>query len=1225
MANNDPLELRLYDTDLTTVLGILSSASTDLYLQMNEPGSGQVKIPLNSNAAAVITSDQFVEVRYRGAVRGGFFVENIGKDEANSGEVGGQWMTISGRGAMFLLDDAIVSDDGTGASVRSFSGTKAGMIIQLIQEAQNRGGLANLDYDFTDTDDSDSTAWTDDEPLEIPVGKSLLDVVRDFSKTGIDFSILPDGSGAFVLSAYKNGIGTDKSETVYFRIGQNCQEVSHQEAGGDIRNAFKVKYKGGFTTIKDNASISARRRREGFLDLRFAGDLSAAQTFGSAELLLKKDPKKQIAIKVDDVTGPKVFATYDLGDYIMLDKTGFEESHRVRGMQLSWSDSGYAAITVDLNSIILENEIRMAQDVEWLKDVWETAHDANLLEVKYWAEIGKSNDLIDFIYDIKRDGDFLYVAGVFSKIGGVLNTNVSKYNIKTGAWSSIGPAFVYFNTYAIQPLSGIVYVGGNSSQLYSCDGSDWSDLVYCDYLSSIYCITTDGVNIYFGGNFVTGADNNSNTALGCIQQYSPATDTVSSLGTPPIGFCHALLWHAGDLYAGGTFGVYKWDGSSWSVVGTVGGTIYSLAARGNDIVAGGDQTGGVSIWDGSSWTVFGDGVNGTVRALVTYLSDVYVGGEYTDKGNYIARYSGEWDLLQNGTNNKVFALDIDENQTLFVGGIFTQAGDKTVNKIAAYYQQFAPMANYLEQRQSEFDLAGAIHAASAKTSLTAADEFGLWDSLTGLLKKITWTNIIASIKTWADTIYVSLTGNQTVDGVKTFSDFPITPSAEPAADYEVANKKYVDDHSGAGGTPGGSNTQVQFNDSGAFGGSPDMVWDDAQNILFIGDSSAYPISSGASVRLFDAVNTPGFLINALGATLAGQLRFGKADWDGVNLLNVKNNQVIGRIRGSGFDGTAWTSPRAEIRFVADDDWAVDDTPIRIEIWTTPNGSGTLTLAMTIKSDGNVNISSGKQYQVNGSNHLHSANEVSFTPAGAIAATTVQSAAEELDAEKLNIEGWIPVTETWTRTGNHTFTISGDYTATYRKGVKIRYKDGGSYEYGVVKSSSYASSTTTVNLVPNTDYAMAAATITDRYISLIDMPSGMPREFNFSPSLANLTIGNGTSLFKWRNDLKYLRGHLIFGSTSAVSGSITMTTPFDTESIIGYPRVPVGVAALLDASPLGTTLGNVVMSAANTILLQVVAHNTNSAGNNYVPIGGLSATIPFTWATNDEISFFATFP
>lgn len=37
---------------------------------------------------------------------------------------------------------------------------------------------------------------------------------------------------------------------------------------------------------------------------------------------------------------------------------------------------------------------------------------------------------------------------------------------------------------------------------------------------------------------------------------------------------------------------------------------------------------------------------------------------------------------------------------------------------------------------------------------------------------------------------------QTFAGVKTFSSFPITPSSAPTTDYQVANKKYVDDNLG---------------------------------------------------------------------------------------------------------------------------------------------------------------------------------------------------------------------------------------------------------------------------------------------------------------------------------------------------------------------------------------------------------------------------------------------
>jgi len=47
-----------------------------------------------------------------------------------------------------------------------------------------------------------------------------------------------------------------------------------------------------------------------------------------------------------------------------------------------------------------------------------------------------------------------------------------------------------------------------------------------------------------------------------------------------------------------------------------------------------------------------------------------------------------------------------------------------------------------------------------------------------------------------DDANVKLTGNQTIAGVKTFSSFPITPSAAPTTDYQMSNKKYVDDNIG---------------------------------------------------------------------------------------------------------------------------------------------------------------------------------------------------------------------------------------------------------------------------------------------------------------------------------------------------------------------------------------------------------------------------------------------
>lgn len=50
----------------------------------------------------------------------------------------------------------------------------------------------------------------------------------------------------------------------------------------------------------------------------------------------------------------------------------------------------------------------------------------------------------------------------------------------------------------------------------------------------------------------------------------------------------------------------------------------------------------------------------------------------------------------------------------------------------------------------------------------------------------------AGIMAFDSSTYLSLVGNQSVDGIKTFTSFPITPSASPTTAYQVANKSYVD-------------------------------------------------------------------------------------------------------------------------------------------------------------------------------------------------------------------------------------------------------------------------------------------------------------------------------------------------------------------------------------------------------------------------------------------------
>ena len=159
MANTDPLELVLADNDLTSLISILPAKGVNLYLELNEPGSLSFDVPSGSAASALLESGQFSRVKYRGSLRGGGFVENINENIANQSEGGDLWKSVSGRGALALLDDAIVWDDGTTSSKRTFTAmTRAAILIQLIGEAQTRGGLSALVWDFSATVDTLSVA-----------------------------------------------------------------------------------------------------------------------------------------------------------------------------------------------------------------------------------------------------------------------------------------------------------------------------------------------------------------------------------------------------------------------------------------------------------------------------------------------------------------------------------------------------------------------------------------------------------------------------------------------------------------------------------------------------------------------------------------------------------------------------------------------------------------------------------------------------------------------------------------------------------------------------------------------------------------------------------------------------------------------------------------------------------------------------------------------------------
>jgi hypothetical protein len=170
--------------------------------------------------------------------------------------------------------------------------------------------------------------------------------------------------------------------------------------------------------------------------------------------------------------------------------------------------------------------------------------------------------------------------------------------------------------------------------------------------------------------------------------------------------------------------IARWNGSAWSALGSDGAgdgalggssaSVGALAVSGSDLYVGGeffDATGiptadYVARWNGSSWSALGSNgggngaINGSVHALAVSGNDLYVGGTFTNaagitRADAIARWNGStWSALgSDGAGDGalsqtpfpfVVALAVSGGQ-LYVGGPFTNAaGIATADYVAKW-------------------------------------------------------------------------------------------------------------------------------------------------------------------------------------------------------------------------------------------------------------------------------------------------------------------------------------------------------------------------------------------------------------------------------------------------------------------------------------------------------------------------------------------------------------
>ena len=122
-------------------------------------------------------------------------------------------------------------------------------------------------------------------------------------------------------------------------------------------------------------------------------------------------------------------------------------------------------------------------------------------------------------------------------------------------------------------------------------------------------------------------------------------------------------------------------------------------------------------------------------------------------------------------------------------------------------------------------------------------------------------------------------------------------------------------------------------------------------------------SNGGFGQAYEGVSVGHFLAT-WGSGLASFVRGVFARGTKSSPTAAQANDVEFRVRASAYDGSTYPSSNMELRFLADENQGSSAHGSRIEFYTTPTGTTTLTKVMTLGNDGNVNIEAGKEYRVN---------------------------------------------------------------------------------------------------------------------------------------------------------------------------------------------------------------------------------------------------------------------
>ncbi len=164
--------------------------------------------------------------------------------------------------------------------------------------------------------------------------------------------------------------------------------------------------------------------------------------------------------------------------------------------------------------------------------------------------------------------------------------------------------------------------------------------------------------------------------------------------------------------------------------------------------------------------------------------------------------------------------------------------------------------------------------------------------------------------------------------------------------------------------------------SGQITVSDNLFFNDVDGSIVVGDNGT---PSPPILGTADPSGDPsGWILTNIGGTIGVQYKGIRADGTPGSETAVVSGKRLASFRGAGYDGSldVKDSPTSgELRIVSAEDFDGSSHGTKLELWVTPRGSTTMSLAATLDPDGNFEIAAGKEYRVNGVQHPHAASDI----------------------------------------------------------------------------------------------------------------------------------------------------------------------------------------------------------------------------------------------------------